>query len=74
VWTKTYTGNTTEMVYFEDEAGNTGSAKVEITRIDKEAPVALVVVYIPFQMVTTGEVAVMLFTDTSVQPIGGDCG
>jgi hypothetical protein len=65
-WTKTYTGNTTETVIFEDEEGMQGQAKVEITRIDKEAPVALAVVYTPS---TAREVAVLLFTDTIVRPI-----
>jgi hypothetical protein len=41
---------------------------VEITRIDKAAPNALAVSYMP-STATTGSVAVMLFVDKIVKPI-----
>jgi hypothetical protein len=70
---KTFTGNTTETVIFEDRVGNQGQATVAITRIDKVAPQALAVVYTP-NTKTTGDVAVMLFMDKVVKPIEGWAG
>jgi hypothetical protein len=69
---KIFTGNTVEEVEFAYANGMTGSAEVEITRIDKEEPEAVTVVYSPFQMATMGSVVVHLLVNEDVQTIDED--
>jgi hypothetical protein len=46
-FTKTYTGNTSETITFTDTLGNTGSATVNVTNIDKTVPVCGTRTYAP---------------------------
>jgi hypothetical protein len=72
-WTKTFDDNVVETITFRDEVGTTGQATVTITQIDKTAPQALTILYIP-PTPTTGKVVATLFIDEPVVPIDGRIG
>jgi hypothetical protein len=69
-WVKTFTGNTTETVIFQDLASNQGDLVLYIDRIDTTAPLATFVSYSP-ATATNGDVTVTLVTDTPIQTPNG---
>ena len=72
-FTRVYTGNATGTVGFINVYGYTGTANVNIYRIDTDAPYATSVVYSPNGF-TTGNVSVTMTINEPVQAISGRTG
>lgn len=70
IYTKSYPENTTQTVKFIDRAGNEGSVVVEITNIDKTAPIP--VIKYSTEKPTNKDVTATMTVDEEVEIIGSE--
>jgi hypothetical protein len=64
-WEKTFTGNITETINFQDLASNQGTDLVQIDRIDTISPEVTLIMYSP-QTTTNGSVIITLITNEAI--------